>query len=320
VSGLKSVYLVAGDDDVKIDAWRERLRRRAEEEGGPGALEAFDARESDAGEVAASLAMLTFAAGTRYLLVDSVQSWKAGELEPLERALAEMPPDTVLVLIARGKAQQRLSKAVGQAGGETRVYDAPKPWEMPKWVAERASEEGLRLDKEAAKALVATVGTGQQRLAREIEKLALAAHPEGTLGADEVERLAPAEATRHVYDLADALAAGDARTAIAISEQLLERDEQGSQLMYRIVRRLRDVHRAASLLDAGMPEQKVASALGMQPWAAKKAVARAKSADRYALERALCVFSELEVELRGGGSGGLDEDTAFSLALARAAG
>jgi hypothetical protein len=38
------------------------------------------------------------------------------------------------------------------------------------------------------------------------------------------------------------------------------------------------------------------------------------------LEHAICTFADLEVDLRGGGSGGLDEDTAFSLALTRAAG
>ena len=39
---------------------------------------------------------------------------------------------------------------------------------------------------------------------------------------------------------------------------------------------------------------------------------------RATLEHALEVFSELEVDLRGGGELQLDEDTAFSLALARA--
>ena len=63
----------------------------------------------------------------------------------------------------------------------------------------------------------------------------------------------------------------------------------------------------------------MAGSLGGPPWAAKKTIARAKTADRAALERALCTFADLEVDLRGGGSCGLDEDTAFSLALTRAA-
>ena len=41
---LKPVYLVCGDDDAKIDAWRTRLRRRAEDEHGAGALGALDAQ------------------------------------------------------------------------------------------------------------------------------------------------------------------------------------------------------------------------------------------------------------------------------------
>jgi DNA polymerase-3 subunit delta len=320
VSALNPVYLISGEDDAKIDAWRGRLRRRAEEEGGPGALESFDARDTTAEALAAELATLTFNPGTRYLLADFVQSWKAGDLDPLERAIADMSPDTVLVLIARGKVQARLAKAVQKAGGEVRAYEAPKPWEMHKWVIARARDEGLTLDSEAAKTLVSAVGTGQQRLAREVEKLVLGAHPSASLSAEEVERLAPAESTRTGYDVADALVAGDGRAALALSEQLLERDEHGSKIMYAITRRLREVHRAASLLEQGVPEQKVAAALGGPPWAAKKVIARAKTADRHVLERALCTFADLEVDLRGGGTGGLEEDTAFSLALTRAAG
>ncbi len=85
-----------------------------------------------------------------------------------------------------------------------------------------------------------------------------------------------------------------------------------------MVRRLREVHRAAALLDSGMPDIKVAESLKAPPWLAKKTVARAKKADRAALERAICVFADLEIDLRGGGAVSLDEDTAFSLALAKA--
>jgi DNA polymerase-3 subunit delta len=317
MAGLKPVYLVCGDDDPKIDAWRARVRRRAEEENGPGALEQFDGKIDKPEAVAAALATLTFATGDRYLLVDNADAWKAGELDPLEQALAAVPEGTVLVLVARGKPLARLVKAVEQAGGEQRDYAAPKPWELPKWAAERAAEEGLRLDSEAAKALVAAVGTRQQRIAREVERLAVLAHPKTQLSADQVRRLACSDAPQQVYDLADALVAGN-RTAVLRLAERLTADESASKLMFPIVRRLRDVHRAAELLDSGVPEGKVAAAMKMPPWAAKKTLAHARKADRDALARALCAFSELEIELRGGGVG-LDEDTAFSLTLAKAA-
>ena len=78
-------------------------------------------------------------------------------------------------------------KAVTAAGGEVRAYEAPKPWELPKWVVARAADAGLRLDAEAARMLVALAGPGQQRLAREVEKLAIAVHPETHAGGEEVE-------------------------------------------------------------------------------------------------------------------------------------
>jgi DNA polymerase III subunit delta len=320
VAALKPAYLVCGDDDAKIDAWRARVRRRAEEERGPGGLEVFDARQSDPGEVAGALAMLSFDPATRYLLVDDVGAWKAGELGPLEQALADLPPETVLVLIARGKAAKQLARAVEKAGGETREYAAPKPWELPKWCVGHALELGLQLDLEAAKELVARVGSSQQRLSRELEKIGLALHPSVNVTSADVERLAAADTAPGAYDLADALVAGDLRATLALAERLEEHGERPGRLIYALVRRLREVHQAASLLAAGMPDVKVGESLKGPPWATKKVIAKGKKADVATLEHAICVFADLEVELRGGGDVRVDEDAAFSVALARAAG
>ncbi len=318
MAALKPVYLVAGDDDAKIDAWRARLRSRAEAEGGVGALERFDAREASPDTVAAAASSLTLAGGPRYLLVDDVGAWKAGELDPLEGILSDPAPDTVLVLVVRGKPIARLRKSVEAAGGEVREHAAPKPWKLPGWVVERAREQGLQLDGEAAKALVAAVGTRPARLLRELEKIAVAAHPATRLGAAEIEALASAEASAGVYDLADALVAGDQAHALALAERLIPAEARPGGLLFPLVRRLREVHRASELLDAGLPEQKVAAALSAPPWAAKRTVAQARSASRDRLERALCGFADLEQRTRSGE--GLDEATELSLALAHATG
>jgi DNA polymerase III subunit delta len=319
VAELKPAYLICGDDDAKIDAWRARVRRRAEDERGPGGLESFDARASEPAEIVAALSALTFDPGTRYVLVDDVGAWKAPQLEPLVSILGEMPPETVLVAIARGKALKQLCKAVEGAGGEVREYPAPKPWELPKWLVERGRDLGVQLDPEAAKELVTLVGTSQQRLSRELEKLGLAVHPRTNVATADVESLAARDAAPQAYDLADALVAGDLKATLALAEQLESHGERPGRLVYPVVRRLREVHRAASLLDQGVPESKVGEALKAPPWLVKKTVARAKKADRAALERAICIFADLEIDMRGGGELQLDEDTAFSLALARAA-
>jgi DNA polymerase-3 subunit delta len=320
VSELQPAYLVSGDDDVKIDAWRARLKARAEAEGGQGSLESYDAAAMPPDAAAAELAAMTFSTGTRYILVDGVESWKAPSLDPLEHALENMPPETVLVLIARGKAPARLANAVGAAGGKVVDYDAPKAKELAGWVVAQARDHGLQLRPDAARTLVAVVGERQQRLAREVERLALLAYPDTELNVEQVARLAAGEASTQAYELADAVVAGDVAAALRSAEQLREMGEAPGRLLYSVVRRLRDVHKAAELLDSGVPEPEVAGQMGMPPWLAKRMVATARRTGRDALARAICVFADLEVELRGGADEQLDEYTAFSLTLARSAG
>lgn len=321
MADLKPIYLVHGDDNAKIDSWRLRLRKRAEAEHGAGGLDMFDATGTSADAVAAELSALTFATGTRYLLVDNVEAWKAADAEPLIAALTPMPPDTVLLLLIRGKQPLKgILKAVEAAGGEVIACAGPKPWEIPAWVADRAKEHGIVLNGEAARTLIGIVGTGQQRLAREIEKIAIAIHPDTRAGADEVEQYAAGETAPKVYDLADAVVAGDRDTALRLAEEIT-RDEEPSRLVYPIVSRLRETLRAVEQLDAGMSEGEIGKTM-KPPWKAKKLLPLARQADRATLQRAICRFADLEFNLRGGSRGGavsLEEHIAVTLTLVRAA-
>jgi DNA polymerase-3 subunit delta len=162
------------------------------------------------------------------------------------------------------------------------------------------------------------VGGSQQRISRELEKLALALHPETRLTPEAVEELTAGDAAPQAYGLGDALVAGDLRASLELAEELETHGERPGRLVWTLSRRLREVHRAARLLDAGVPEQEAGQQLGMPPWLAKRTLAQARKSDVAGLERALCVLADLEIDLRGGGEHALDEDTAFSLALARA--
>src|SRR5262249_52152520 len=108
--------------------------------------------------------------------------WRQPEVEQhLAPALQVMPPDTTLALFAREEGRTRapaaVAKAVKAARGQVVEQVLVKPWELGRWVREQAARLGLTLDSAAAKALSAQVGERQQRLLRELEKLALAADP-----------------------------------------------------------------------------------------------------------------------------------------------
>src|SRR5687767_11156683 len=123
---MRPVYLIAGDDEEKIDATRSRLRARAEGEGGTTALEVIEPTEGRGAPsldaLLTTLPAMSFVETRRYVLVDGVQRWRDKEHKAVAEAVGSLPPDLTLVLIARGKTPAKIAKAVEAAGGEVRTF------------------------------------------------------------------------------------------------------------------------------------------------------------------------------------------------------
>src|SRR5262245_5018595 len=133
---MKPAYLIAGTDEAKIARARARFRERAEREGGQGALELLQAddgrRAPDVEALIGSLASISLIASWRYLLVDGVNAWGKADTQRAIDALAQIPTETTIALVAHGKPPAGVAKAVEKAGGEVLTFDVPKERELPK--------------------------------------------------------------------------------------------------------------------------------------------------------------------------------------------
>ncbi len=157
---------------------------------------------------------MTFALGRRFIIVDGAERWKDKDLDAARgRAGRDPAGHHGRVLRPRGrprsKAPARLHEAVQKAGGDISAEQSVKPWELPKWVLARAQELGLRARAGGRpRLLVRHVGERQQRLLRELEKLALAVEPGARVDPAQIEELTAPSAERKAWSLADALVAG----------------------------------------------------------------------------------------------------------------
>src|SRR5580692_4575175 len=217
---LKPAYLIHGDDHGAVAERRAGLRTLVErQEGGSASVELLEGDAATPAGVADALAAMTLALGQRVIMVEGVERWRQADVEKqLAGAIEQMPPDTTLAMFAReearAKAPAALHDAVKRAGGQIVAQMTVKPWELAKWARQQAERLGISLDAAAAKALVAQVGERQQRLLRELEKLALEGDPSAErqrpVGVEEVEARAAHSAEFRAYALADALVGGDA--------------------------------------------------------------------------------------------------------------
>jgi len=322
VPTFKAAYLIHGDDHGRIAERRTRLRGLAEQEGGVSGAEVFEGDAATPDAVAAALSAMTFATGRRFLIVDGVERWKDKEVKAqLAPVLAAMPPDTTVAFFAREegrtKAPAALHDAVRAAGGDISAEGAVKPWELPKWVREHAQRLGLELDAAAAQALIAQVGERQQRLARELETLALEAGPGARVGADDVEERAADSAERKVWSLADLLVAGDGPGATRCYLELRAQGERLPGLLYWMTQRVRLAHDVVCRLDAGEAPGDIRRTLRMPGKAADRFIADARRADVASLRAAIEALADLEVSSRGGTE--LEEDTAALRTIERIA-
>ena len=324
VPAFKSAYLIHGDDHGRIAERRRRLRALAEEESGAQGIELFEGDAATPEAVANALNALTFALGRRFIVVDGTERWTDKQFEPLEAALEDIPPDTTVAFFAREdsrtKAPKRLHDAVSKAGGDISAEDSVKPWELPKWVIARARELSLQLEPDSARALIAQVGDRQQRLLRELEKLALYAGPGARVDAALLDDLAAPSAEHRAWSLADTIVSGDAQAATALYLALRSQGERLSGLLYWMSQRVRTAHEIACALEAGEPAAQIKRRLRMPSKAADRLIADAGRSGSESLQRTIEELAELELASRGGGSGGAGEDTAALLAIQRVAG
>jgi DNA polymerase III subunit delta len=260
--------------------------------------------------------------GRRFVIVDGVERWKQPDVEAhVVPALKSLAPDTTVAFFAREDGRQKapaaLAKTVAKLGGDVVEQGTVKGRALPKWAMAEAQRLGIELEPSAAQTLVAQVGDRQQRLLRELEKLALERGPGARIAAEDVEDAAADSAEIQVWGLVDALVARDRRSVFRSYLELREQGEGLPRLIPLMAKRLREVLAIADRLEAGESPAQVKASMKGSPWAADRRIKEARATDGEALRRALETLSDLELQTRG--MGDLSEETAAIRALGRMA-
>ncbi|MFT4049180.1 MAG: DNA polymerase III subunit delta [Solirubrobacterales bacterium] len=316
---LKRAYLFHGDDDVKIAQAKTRLAARAREDG--SVFESLAGDQLTPQNFAGTLLSPSLLPGTRIILADGIEAWKAADAGPAADAVAELASgqiDAVAVLICRKKPLKAFLDAVDRAGGEVREFKSPSDGELPGWLIQQAKSMGAELAPDAAALLVAIVGkpakkvsaaqnwSPKRRLLSELEKLATAAGPGGSIDSAMVEQYVRGEATAEVFALTDHAVAGNREAAIRDAELLLTAGEPAPRIVAMLARSFGQVQTAAALSESGRAGE-IADSLGGQAWLAKKLTQQARQRGGSSIRDALVELARLDNAVKGGSA--LDNET-----------
>jgi DNA polymerase-3 subunit delta len=297
---LKPAYLIAGSDRPKVDRAVERLRARFDAD----AVELHDA-SAETGEdvVAACNALGLFGGGTRLVLVENIELWKAPEAKAIADYLKSPAPGTTLALVGGElKKDGPLAKAV-TGSGDVLIWDVPQRG-VNAWVAEQFKLRGVKVDADGCRLLVELVGADLYELATEVEKITTWADGDPVTDAD-IELLVAPRAESPAFVLTDAWGARDVAGVLRAAERMLERSgDPRSRTIPRVVGSLTSYVgriRACQRLEAeGVPAKEAASRLKMHPFYVQKLYAQARNYSPEELQDVVARLADLDHALKGG--------------------
>ena len=293
---LKPVYLLAGSDRPKVERAVERLRSHFD----PDAVERLSAADSSGEDAVVSCNVLgLFGGGSRLVLVDGVERWKAADAKPIADYLRSPTPETVLALVGvEVKKDSALAKACAKAG-DVLVYDTARR-NLPAWVADQFARAGARAEPEACRVLVDLVGEDLLDLATEVGKLATWADGDEIREAD-VEALVAPRAETPPWTLTDAWARRDTAGVLAACERTLTSgDRTASALVWLFADHVGLVRSCRTFVLEGVPVAEAAKRLRRKEYPVRKAYSQAEAFSELELDMAVTRLAAVDLAVKGG--------------------
>jgi DNA polymerase-3 subunit delta len=307
------IYLLVDDG-----AGRARLRALQATLGDPSTAalntSTFDGRV-DLGALMAAAEAMPFLSERRLVIVrgllarggDAETGTRRGRSET-DEALAEYvgraPPTTDVVFLEsepppKGAILRAIEKLAERGQAEVVVEQPLDERGAVDFLRGATQTLGVRIDGEAAMALVGALGPDRRGLEREVEKLALYAGEGGTVTMAVVRELVPAADESRIFELVDAIGARNARGAVRAWRNLVRSGEDAHRMLAMIARQVRMLIQAGEL--GRRPPFQLAQALGVPPRVAGGLAQQAQAWPPGALEDVLRQLVELDRESKTGG-------------------
>ncbi len=218
----------------------------------------------------------------------------------LNAFLEESPGPNVLCITAPSLKQVMAAKnRVAKGGGLALAFAELKGAALEDWTCSCLRAKGIDFEAGVPKSLMERLPVDPGDIAAEIEKLSLVVGPGGKLGVAQVERLVAYQPQLDIFRLTDSMRRGNENRMISLLGELLESGSHSPIPMLAMLgSTMAQVLKARTLLDQNLPERAILERMGGHPFAASKALQRARSGSRREFVAWILNLQKLDVKLR----------------------
>jgi DNA polymerase III delta subunit len=233
----------------------------------------------------------------------------------MEEYVANPSASATLVLrLSSLPSNQRIYKLIVKVG---KIESCEPPKDVARWIIERArGAHGLSVSPEAARVLADLIGDQLGRIDNELAKLALASDSK-KIGEDQIAAMVVFQREREMWDLTNALAAGNPAEAVGRWRQLVQSDTSAQfRAVTWLCMWLENVRKALAMLRQGQNAFTIGQALRIWPRdMQQRFVDTVRSLGDAGLARAVDLLAQIDFQTKTGIGDAADNVERFLLTL-----
>jgi DNA polymerase-3 subunit delta len=222
-----------------------------------------------------------------------------------------MPDTTTLVFLEGALSDKNAGFTLFAPIAHTREFAPLRTGDVSQWIQESAERKHMKIDGHAIAALAGLLGSDLWALSNELERLATFADG-ATVTRDMVIEVTSAARTAKVWDLTDAIVAGDETKALNTLRALVVSGEAPQLIMFMIVRQFRQLVVVKDMTQRRLRRDEIARAAGLPAFRIDPVTTLAH---RYAwdtLRRAYAILLEADLSVKRGLA---DDEAALQVAI-----
>jgi DNA polymerase-3 subunit delta len=323
------IHLIFGKDNFRARRRLNEIRQSMVDDSLAGDMfesntSVLEGRTLQPGELVSHATAVPFLGSARLVIVEGLVAHLASErrgrakkgdddpLAPWRAAAAQLgdasvvPPTTTLIFfeghLAKNTAAYGMISKIAKVEEFDLLTGRDDKAELGDWVNALADEAGARLSGRAAVSLMQLSGGDLWAVKNEIDKL-VAYTGGGEVDTDAIDEAGSMAQETKVWNLTDAIVAGNERTALAALEQLLSDGEPVQLLQFMVVREYRQIAVVKDLNERGTRRDEMLRVAGIPPFRLEPLT---RSASRYSwvtLHAAYARMLEADLSVKRGLTG-----------------
>ena len=230
---FRQIYLLYGEERYLRRQYREKLQKCLCEEGDTMNTHFYEGRNISVAEIVDLAETLPFFADRRVIFVTDSGLFKSGG-EKLAEYLASPNESTYFVFTeSEVDKRSRLYKAV-QSRGYSAEFAVQDENTLKRWVAGILAREGKKIAEATVLLFLSKTGTDMENIQMELEKLVCYCGDRDIVTAQDVETICTTRVSNHIFDMINAIAAGQPKQALELYYDLLALKEPPMRILFLI--------------------------------------------------------------------------------------